>query len=60
MKNGILIAAAVAGIGLYFWFSGDWRRIVDRLSPMPVPPIPPGLGALSLQPGAPQPPGMGF
>lgn len=56
MRAGLLIAAAAAGIGLYFWTSGDWRRLTGRVpvsEPLPIPPIPPeigGPGALSLGP----------
>ena len=53
-KSALLIGAAAAGIGLYFWTSGDWRRSFNRESsePLPLPPIPPEMpGPLSM--GAP-------
>ena len=47
-KSALLIGAAAAGIGLYFWTSGDWRRLFNRQSgePLPIPPIPPEIGAI--------------
>ena len=55
MRSAWIIAAVGAGVGLYFWTSGDWRRLLNQQSgPLPLPPIPPGLppapGALSLGP----------
>lgn len=52
MRAGLIIAAVAAGIGLYFWTSGDWRRLINRQSePLPIPPIPPEMpGPLSMGP----------
>jgi hypothetical protein len=59
MRSAWIIAAIAGGVGLYFWTSGDWRRLFSQSNePLPLPPIPPGLppmpGALSLGPASAQ------
>lgn len=50
MRSGLILAAVAAGVGLYFFTSGDWRRLFNRQNePLPIPPIPPEIGAM---PGA--------